>query len=277
MRALLWIALLSLVPLPGWGCAASVESVVLASTTSTEDSGLFDVLIPAFEAAHPKLRVMVVAVGSGEALAIGRRGDADVLLVHSPAAESTFVAEGHGHSRRAVMTNDFVLVGDSADAARVRGLRDAAAAFRRIAAARARFVSRGDRSGTHTKELELWQAAGVAPIDSARPTSEESRWYVEVGQGMGETLRIANETGAYTLSDRGTYLALRNSLALPVLVEGDARLQNPYSVIVVRRARNPTGGQAFAEWIVGNEAQRLIGEFGTDRFGQPLFRPTTPR
>jgi tungstate transport system substrate-binding protein len=275
MSARAWFARLGLLLVLGWSCRAQgTQSVVLASTTSTEDSGLFDVLIPAFEAEQPRFRVMVVAVGSGEALAIGRRGDADVLLVHSPAAESSFVAQGYGENRSAVMVNDFVLVGDSADPANVRGLPDAAAAFRRIADARARFVSRGDRSGTHAKELAIWRAAGVTPIDPAAPTSGTARWYVEVGQGMGETLRIADETRAYTLSDRGTYLALRSTLELSLLVEGDPRLQNPYSVMVVKRARNRAGGRAFAEWIVGASAQRVIGEFGRDRFGQPLFTPT---
>jgi tungstate transport system substrate-binding protein len=181
------------------------ETVVLASTTSTEDSGLFDELLPAFEKANPRYRIVVVAVGSGEALAIARRGDADVLLVHSPAAESTFMAEGHGASRQPVMYNDFVLVGDPTDPAHVRGINDAAAALAQIARTASPFVSRGDQSGTHAKELSLWKAAGITPADS----SKRGRWYMDVGQGMGETLRIANERHAYTLSDRGTYLSVR--------------------------------------------------------------------
>ena len=245
------------------------ETVVLASTTSTEDSGLFDELLPAFEKSNSKYRIVVVAVGSGEALAIARRGDADVLLVHSPAAESTFMAEGYGDARRGVMYNDFVIVGDSSDPARIRGLRDAGLALAQIARAHAPFVSRGDQSGTHTKELALWKAAGVSPVDS----SAGVRWYMDAGQGMGETLRIANERRAYTLSDRGTYLATRNSVALQILVEGDPRLRNPYSVITVRKAKQKVGAQRFADWIISDSAQRLIGSYGAARFGQPLFIP----
>ena len=272
MRARTWAALALVLAL--FGCRARApQSLVLASTTSTEDSGLFDVLLPAFERAHPAYRIKLVAVGSGEALALGRRRDADVLLVHSPAAEKTFMADGHGVRRLAVMYNDFVLVGDSADRARTRGLSDIVEAFRRIAHAHARFAARGDQSGTHVKELALWREAGLAPAsDSAAHT-----WYVDVGQGMGETLRIASETGAYTLTDRGTYLALRNTLHLVVLVQGDPRLRNPYSVIEVRGARNAAGARAFADWIVSPPAQQLIGALGRDRFAQPLFIPDASR
>ena len=241
---------------------------MLASTTSTEDSGLFDELLPAFEKANPKYRIVVVAVGSGEALAIARRGDADVLLVHSPAAESTFMAEGYGDTRRAVMYNDFVIVGDSSDPARIRGQRAAAAALAQIARTRSHFVSRGDQSGTHTKELLLWKAAAIEPDSKAAV-----RWYMDVGQGMGETLRIANERRAYTLSDRGTYLASKNSIELLILVEGDPQLRNPYSVITVKAAKNKAGAQQFADWIVSGPAQQLIGAFGVARVGQPLFIP----
>lgn len=238
--------------------------LVIASTTSTEDSGLFDVLIPAFEAAHPGVDAVVVAVGSGEALELGRQGDADVLLVHSPAAESVFVAEGHGFDRQPVMYNDFVIVGPALDPAGIRGLDDAARALGRIAAAQATFVSRGDQSGTHMRELALWRAAGIHPTGS---------WYVDAGQGMGEVLGIASELGAYTLTDRGTYLFLSERLALDVLVEGDPRLRNEYSVILVARAANPEAARAFHEWIRGPAAQALIGEYGVDRFGRPLFTP----
>jgi tungstate transport system substrate-binding protein len=256
-------ALLALVSL---SCAnPSASAIVLASTTSTEDSGLFGELLPAFERAHPQYKIRLVAVGSGEALAIGRRGDADVLLVHSPAAESTFMAQGFGDSRTSVMANQFVLAGSEKDPAQVRGMRDAAAALRRIARARAPFISRGDSSGTHVKELQLWNAAGIAARDAA--------WYSEVGQGMGETLRMASEREAYTLSDRGSYLALSSGLHLAVLVEGDDGLANPYSVIVVKAGKNSRGARAFAQWILGVEGQRVIGEFGRARFGAPLFTP----
>ncbi len=238
--------------------------LIIASTTSTEDSGLFDVLIPAFEAAHPGIDAVVVAVGSGEALALGREGDADVLLVHSPAAESAFVAEGHGSDRQPVMYNDFVIVGPPADPAGIRGMDDAAMALARIAAAQASFISRGDDSGTHSRERALWRDAGIQP---------EGSWYREAGQGMGEVLGIASESGAYTLTDRGTYLFLRDRLALEVLVEGDARLRNDYSVILVTRATNQAAAKAFHSWVRGPEAQALIGEYGASRYGRPLFTP----
>jgi tungstate transport system substrate-binding protein len=239
---------------------------VLASTTSTEDSGLFDVLLPAFQQAYPQYRVQLVAVGSGEALRLGRRGDADVLLVHSPAAESMFVADGHAQSRASVMTNDFVLLGPPSDPAQLSGGHDAVAALQRIAARRAPFVSRGDSSGTHVKEIALWRAAGVDP-ESTSP------WRIEVGQGMGETLHIASEREGYTLSDRSTWLAQSPTLQLKLLVEGDPRLQNPYSVIVVRNARNGAGARAFAGWVTSAAGQHVIAEFGRARFGRPLFKP----
>ncbi|HEX7118801.1 MAG TPA: substrate-binding domain-containing protein [Longimicrobiales bacterium] len=250
------------------GCAAGEqprpEQIVLASTTSTEDSGLFEELIPAFEAAHPEYAVQVIAVGTGEALELGRRTDADVLLVHAPAAESVFVAEGYGLERREVMYNDFVIVGPSSDPAGVRGLADAAEALRRIAAAGAPFVSRGDDSGTHKKELALWQAAGLEPGGDG---------YVDAGQGMGAVLRIASERRGYTLTDRATYLFLKEDLALDVLVEGDERLFNQYGVIPVAGARNTAGAAAFTDWITSDAAQSLIGRYGAERFGRPLFTP----
>jgi tungstate transport system substrate-binding protein len=252
------------------GCVRPAQTVVLASTTSTEDSGLFDTLLPAFEKANPRYHIAVVAVGSGQALAMARRGDADVLLVHSPAAESTFMAGGYGDTRRSVMYNDFVILGDPTDRAGVRGSNDAAAALRRIAETNSPFVSRGDQSGTHTKELALWKAAGLLPADSTPDFSG----YRSVGQGMGETLGIANEKHAYTLSDRGTYLSMRAALALQVLVEGDRRLRNPYSVITVRQAMQKSGARAFADWIVSPAAQNVIGSFGVDKFGQRLFTPS---
>lgn len=264
-RAAHWLALLLLT-----GCGAQQpEPLILASTTSTDDTGLFDVLQPAFERTHANYQVKLLAVGSGEALALGRRGDADVLLVHSPAAEAEFMEAGYGTSRRAVMYNDFVLLGDSVDAAGIRGIGDVAAAFSQIAQARARFISRGDQSGTHMKERELWLAAGRDT--SALSARELGTWYVEVGQGMADALRVASETRSYVLSDRGTYLALSSGLRLQVLVEGDARLRNPYSVIVTRQAKNRAGAEAFAQWITGKEAQDLIASFGRDRFGQSLF------
>lgn len=240
------------------------RQIYLASTTSTEDSGLFEVLIPAFEAAHPEHSVIVLAVGSGEALEMGRRGDVDILLVHSPAAEEVFVAEGHGTDRRAVMYNDYVILGPAADPAGVRGMTDAARALERIAATGATFISRGDDSGTHHKELALWEAAGI---------ESRGEGYREAGQGMGEVLRIADETGGYTLSDRATALFLRDQLAIEILVEGDERLHNPYGVIPITGARNAEGALTFRDWLTGPEARSLIADYGRKIFGQPLFVP----
>lgn len=243
------------------------ERVVVASTTSTEDSGLFDELIPAFEAAHPRYSIIVVAVGTGQALELGRRKDVDVLLVHAPAAESAFVADGFGTERTPVMYNDFVLLGPPADPARVRGFTDAAEALQTIAAAGEGFISRGDDSGTHRKELALWDEAGVPA---------EGPWYSEAGLGMGDVLRLASERASYTLSDRATYLSQENTLTLDVLVERDDRLFNPYGVIRVAGAANPEGATTFRDWITSPPAQSLIRQYGVDRWGQPLFAPNAP-
>jgi tungstate transport system substrate-binding protein len=244
--------------------------LLLATTTSTQDSGLLDALLPLFHAGCA-CRVKVIAVGSGEALAMGRRGDADVLLVHSPEAEARFMAEGHGARRLAVMHNDFVLLGPAADPAGVRGAPSASEAFRRIAARRALFVSRGDRSGTHARELALWKQAGLLPAGLAAAGS----WYKEAGVGMGDVLRLASERGAYTLSDRGTFLALRSGLALSVLYQGDAALLNPYHVIEVSPTQhpriNPADARAFADFLVSPATQAVISAFGRDRHGEPLF------
>lgn len=241
------------------------SEIVLATTTSTEDSGLLDALVPAFERANPGHRVRFVAVGTGQALALGRRRDADAVLVHAPDAEEEFVREGHGFDRRPVMRNEFVIVGVAADPAGLRGATTAAGAFARIARAQAEFVSRGDDSGTHKRERAIWRAAEISP---------EGEWYLDAGQGMGEVLTIADERGAYTLTDRGTYLAMRDVLRLVVLFEGDPVLDNPYHVIAVTGARNPEGARRFIDWITGPQAQALIGSFGVERFGRPLFHPT---
>jgi len=245
------------------GCRDS-DPLVLASTTSTEDSGLFDELIPAFEAAHPDYEVAVVAVGSGQALEIARRGDADVLLAHAPAAESAFVAAGHATERVEVMYNDFVIVGPSHDPAGVRGGSDAIAAFRAISTSNAPFTSRADNSGTHLKEREIWAAAGIEPGGDA---------YMEAGIGMADLLLVAAERRAYTLTDRATFLSLRERLDLEIVVEGDPRLYNQYAVLPVANARNAAGARAFRNWITSPDAQALIGSYGIDRFGEPLFTP----
>ncbi len=257
------LALLGLVT-PG---AAAPRPVILATTTSTQDSGLLDVLVPMFER-RSGITVKTVSVGTGQALALAARGEADVALVHAPALEKKYVAEGTLRNRRLVMYNDFVLVGPAGDPAAVAGQRSAVEALRRIAAAGARFVSRGDRSGTHLLEQALWKQAGVAP---AAP------WYVESGQGMGATLALADDRRAYTLTDRATLLAYGRRVALQIVVERDRPLLNVYSVLEVNPANGPRvnveGGKAFADFMVAPQTQAAIRAFGVEKFGQPLFVP----
>lgn len=245
-----------------------VTDLIVASTTSTQDSGLFDELLPAFEAAYPEYRVKVNAVGTGEALKLGEKCDADVVLVHAPDSEKKFVADGFGAERREVMYNDFVIVGPVEDPAGIDGSEDAVAAFAAIAASEAPFITRGDDSGTNKAELKLWGNAGLD-----EPAGE---WYRNIGQGMGETLTVASETGSYTLADRGTWLSMRDRLpGLKIVVEGDPALFNQYGVIPVSPDNCPEanhdGAAAFMEWLVSDEGQALIGGYGEDRFGQPLF------
>lgn len=240
--------------------------LMLASTTSLYDSGLLDVLLPAFEAAHAGVAVRLVAVGSGHALELGRRGDADALLVHSPDDEQAFMRAGHGVRRLPVMHNDFIIVGPAADPAGVQSARHAAEAMSRIAASSVPFISRGDGSGTHRAELALWQAASVG-----RVTPDGVR--VEVGQGMSETLAVASERQAYTLTDRATYLSLSATLHLVLLFEGGAAMKNEYSVITTARARNHAAAAALAAWLVSRDAAGIIDGFGRERFGRPLFVP----
>ena len=252
----------------------ATSDVVLASTTSTQDSGLFDVLIPAFEKAFPQYKVKVIAVGSGEALKLGQTKDADVLLVHSPDAEKKFIADGFATSRRDVMFNDFVLVGPKADPAGVKGSADTTAAMVAIqkagAAGKAVFVTRGDNSGTNAKELKLWASAKITT-----PTPAADKWYVSTGQGMGETLKVADEKGDYTLADRGTWLSMKDALpGLEIVFEKDKSLRNQYGVIVIPGAKNEIGGQAFADWIVSAAGQKVVGEYGVTKFGQQLFTPS---
>lgn len=253
-------------PAPPAAGPSAERSLILATTTSTQDSGLLDELLPVFTR-DSGWHVKTLAVGSGQAIELGRRGEADVLLVHSPAAERVFEAEGTAGQRRLVMHNDFVLVGPANDPARVRGL-DSAGALTKIAAAQALFVSRGDDSGTDAREKDLWKKAGITPAGS---------WYQATGQGMGATLRMASEKAGYTLSDRATYLAQHETLALEVLGEGDPGLLNVYHVIEMTTEAGasvqPDGARAFADWIVSPDAQRQIGQFGQAEFGQPLFTP----
>ncbi len=241
--------------------------VILATTTSTQDSGLLDELLPLFEK-QTGYQVKTIAVGSGQAIAMGKRGEADVLLVHSPEAEKALVADGAGVNRRIVMHNDFILVGPAADPAGI-AKHTAAESLQRIAATRSLFLSRGDNSGTHAQELKLWKAAGIS--------FEGQAWYQQTGQGMGQTLAIAAEKKAYTLSDRGTHLALRKKLGLAILHEGDPTLRNVYHIIEVNAARfpkvNAAGARAFADFLVSKVVQARIKEFGIATFGSPLFFP----
>jgi tungstate transport system substrate-binding protein len=248
--------------------SAAPTSIILATTTSTQDSGLLDVLIPIFEKESGYM-VKTIAVGSGQAMAMGKKGEADVLLVHSPAAEKSFMDEGFGTTRRLVMHNDFVIVGPASDPAGLKGSTTAADAFRKIAHHNGLFLSRGDNSGTHAKEKGLWKAAGINP--------DGQKWYQQTGLGMGQTLNVAAEKKGYTLADRGTYLALKKNLNLVILVEGDAKLLNVYHVIELNTVKwpkiNAAGGKAFADFMVSKKVQELIGHFGVEKFGSPLFFP----
>ncbi len=248
---------------------AQSRDVILATTTSTRDAGLLDSLLPVFER-QTHYTVKVIAVGSGQALAMGRRGDADVVLSHAPEPERALVDSGYFVRRRMVMHNEFLIVGPAADPAGLRGLSDPVAAFRRLAERRGTFVSRGDQSGTHQREQLLWKRAGfVSP-----PRSD---WYLESGQGMGATLQLADEKHGYTLTDRATYLTWRDKLQLLPMVEGDSLLYNVYHVLELNPNNasriNVAGGKALADFLVAPETQRLIGEYGKSRFGQSLFVP----
>lgn len=275
MRRYFFVLLILALLLPA--CSGSEPEVLrLATTTSTEDSGLLAAILPTFEEEY-NAQVDVLAVGTGQAIALGEAGDADVILVHARSREDAFVEAGHGTARFDVMYNDFVIVGPTADPAGIRGMTLASAALVALATAQAPFASRGDDSGTHSKERSLWEAAGL-------PADPEAEWFSSLGQGMGDTLQFANEIGAYTIADRGTFLSLQENLPnLEILVGGstidenqDPALLNPYGVIPV----NPDKGNInddlaadFAEWITSIEIQEVIAEFGRDTYGQPLFYP----
>ncbi len=249
--------------------------LLLATTTSTQDSGLLDYILPVFEKAN-NVKVNVVAVGTGQAIEIGRRGDADVLLVHARAQEDKFVVDGEATQRFDVMYNDFIIVGPKDDPAKVAGAPDAASAFKAIAASQATFVSRGDKSGTNTKELAVWASAKITP-------SKEMKWYNAIGQGMGDTLLFTEEQQGYTLADRGTYLSMRDKLPELTIVFGgqnlaenkDKLLLNPYGVMAVNPAKHPAVNHdlamKFVDWIVSVDTQKLIAGYGVDTYGQPLF------
>jgi tungstate transport system substrate-binding protein len=248
---------------------AGEAKLLLSTTTSTQDSGLLDYILPDFEEKYG-VSVEVVAVGTGQSLEIGSRGDADVVLVHARAREDEFMAAGHGVRREDVMYNDFIIVGPADDPAGIKGMTDAAEAMTQIAAAAAPFISRGDDSGTHSKELAIWQAAGIE-----KPAGD---WYISAGQGMGEVLTMAEELQAYTLSDRATYLARTlEGLDLDILVEGDPVLLNPYGVIAVNPDKGPQINaelaKRFIDWLISVPVQEKIGQFGVEEFGSPLFVP----
>ena len=268
--ALLIIALIVTILLSGISCRAKTKDteIILATTTSTYDSGLLDELLPVFKEEFG-YSVKPIAVRTGEAITMGQRGEADIILVHSRKSEEEFVAGGFGTQRYDVMHNDFVIIGPEEDTAQVKSL-GAAEAYAAIAAAKASFVSRCDNSGTNKKEISLWEAAGIIP---------EGDWYMETGQGMGATLRIADEKNAYTMTDRGTYLTLQDNLILVILVEGDPILFNPYGIIPVNPEKHPNfginyqGAMDLVKFITGQEGQDIIREFGKEKFGQPLFYP----
>ncbi|RJP33814.1 MAG: tungsten ABC transporter substrate-binding protein [Actinobacteria bacterium] len=241
--------------------------LILATTSSTQDSGLLDEWVPMFEEDNP-YSVKVIAVGSGQAMEMGRSGECDVMLVHSPAAEEEMVAEGFAIDRNAVMHNNFIIVGPASDPAGIKDATTAVEAFTKIADAQQSFISRGDDSGTHTRELKIWKEAGIEP---------QGAWYVETGKGMGDTLRVASEQKAYTLTDDATYLNLEDDLELEILFEGDPILYNNYHVMNVNPEKYPDvdyeGAEAFNAFCISPEAQEFLLTFGVDRFGRPLFEP----
>jgi tungstate transport system substrate-binding protein len=243
-------------------------NLILATTTSTQDSGLLDVLVPSFEG-QTGYTVQTVAVGSGEAMKMGEEGNADVLLVHAPASELAFMKAGHGTDRFLVMHNDFIIVGPASDPAGIKGMTSAVEAFKAIFTAGSPFITRGDDSGTHKKELALWKSAELDPSDQA--------WYTETGQGMGASMTIASEKQAYILTDRATYLANKDNYQLELLVEGDNNLLNVYHVITINQTKWPKvnydGALVFAKFMIDPATQEVISQFGVEKYGQPLFYP----
>jgi tungstate transport system substrate-binding protein len=267
---LLIVALLEIVP---HGYAAPKQrNIVLATTTSTQDTGLLDVLIPIFQN-ETGYFVKTIAVGSGQAISMGRKGEADVLLVHAPDAEKKFMEEGFGVKRRLVMHNDFIIVGPTSDPVKIKEAKTSLDAMKKIASASALFLSRGDNSGTDTKEKALWRKVGITPMGN--------KWYQETGLGMGQTLNIASEKKGYTMTDRGTFTAIKKNLELSILLEGDLSLLNVYHVIEVNASKwpkvNANGAKAFAEFMVSRKVQNIIRTFGKDRYGISLFVPDAGR
>lgn len=254
------------------GCSREKKSIILATTTSTYDSGLLDYLLPQFEK-ETGIEVKVLAKGTGEALEIGKKGDADVLLVHAKAKEEQFVKDGYGVERFQVMYNDFIIVGPRSDPAKVKdsAYNDAVGALKLISEAKAKFISRGDDSGTHTKEKDIWKAAGITPSGD---------WYISAGKGMGAVLQMADEMKAYTLTDRATYLSMKDKLSLEIVTEKNANLFNQYGVIKVNPEKykiKDKEAQMFIDWILSDKTQELIGNYGKDKYGQSLFIPNAKK
>ena len=261
------LALILAIPVHCQASAAVGKSVILSTTTSTQDSGLLDVLVPLFEKTTG-YSVKTISVGTGQALALAAKGEADVALVHAPSLEKKYVADGKLLNRRLVMYNDFIIIGPPPDRAKLKSTKKSLEALELIAASQSRFVSRGDNSGTHNLEKSLWKLAGIDPKGS---------WYIESGQGMGATLGIANDRNAYTITDRATYLTFHKRLTLVIHLEGDKPLFNIYSVIEINPANGPrinaVGGKAFADFMVAPPTQTVIKTFGVEKYGQPLFVP----
>ena len=266
--ALVAAVFLIVVALPASAAGPAQKNLILATTTSTQDSGLLDVLIPVFEKKTGYF-VKTIAVGSGQAMAMGQKGEADVLLVHSPDAEKKFMAEGNGVNRLIVMHNDYIVVGPPADPAAIKGAKSTVEAFQKIAVAGSLFLSRGDNSGTNAKEMGIWKAAGIKP--------EGQKWYQQTGLGMGQTLNVAAEKKGYTLADRGTWLSMQQKLGLPILKEGDPILLNVYHVIGVNPAKwpkvNTEGAKAFSDFMLSAETQGIVKTFGVEKYGGALFFP----
>ncbi len=267
MPLLLLLAFILAIPFHLCAGDAASRSVILSTTTSTQDSGLLDVLVPLFEK-KTGYSVKTISVGTGQALALAAKGEADVVLVHAPTLEKKLIADGKLLNRRLVMYNDFILIGSQSDPAKIKSTKNSIEALKLVRQSQSRFVSRGDNSGTHNLEKSLWKQAGIEPKGS---------WYIESGQGMGATLAIANDRSAYTITDRATYLAYQKRLALVILLEGDKPLLNIYSVLEVNPANGPrintVGGKAFADFMVAPQTQAAIKSFGAEKFGQPLFIP----
>ena len=261
------LALILVISVQGHASAAGGKSVILSTTTSTQDSGLLDVLVPLFEKTMG-YSVKTISVGTGQALALAAKGEADVTLAHAPSLEKKYLAERKLLNRRLVMYNDFIILGPPADPAKIKSIKSSIDSLKLIASSQSRFVSRGDNSGTHNLERSLWKLAGIDP---------KGDWYIESGQGMGATLGIANDRNTYTISDRATYLAFRKRVTLAVLFEGDKPLLNIYSVMEVNPANGPrinaVGGKAFADFMVAPQTQTVIKTFGVEKYGQPLFVP----